>query len=186
MPRDNMILKLLDEVMGVYRQILAHCYLAARGSAERHHTRGISILKNLIRNYPESAFLNLFRMYRISFWILVDLITPMWPTEPGAKTPPYPIYQQVAVALYVLGSVGSGGQERSRIALNISKGAVGIYLWRTLTVLSNLLPKYVKWPSVEECARSAEQRSRAGGAQEIFQDCVGFVDRSIIVLRDKP
>ncbi|KAF8421652.1 hypothetical protein EV426DRAFT_507333, partial [Tirmania nivea] len=164
---------------------LARRYFAARGSAGRHHVRGISILENLIRNYPESAFLNLFRMHRTSFWMLVDLITPMWPAEPGAKTPPRPIYQQVAVALYVIGSVGGGGKERSRIALNISKGAVGIYMWRTLAVLSNLLPEYVRWPSVEERARCAEQRSMAGGAQEIFQDCVGFLDGSIIVLRDK-
>ncbi|KAF8416514.1 hypothetical protein EV426DRAFT_626490 [Tirmania nivea] len=58
----------------------------------------------------------------------------MWPRERRAKTPPRPIYQQVAVTLYVLGSVGGGGLERSRIALNISKGAVGIYLWCTLAV----------------------------------------------------
>ncbi|KAF8421040.1 hypothetical protein EV426DRAFT_610450, partial [Tirmania nivea] len=76
MPEDDMILMLLDEVLGIYKKILARRYFAARGSAGRHHVRGISILENLIRNYPESAFLNLFRMHRTSFWMLVDLITP--------------------------------------------------------------------------------------------------------------
>ncbi|RPB21082.1 hypothetical protein L211DRAFT_459760 [Terfezia boudieri ATCC MYA-4762] len=101
MPWDDLILELLGEVLGIYRKILAHRYVAARGSAGRHYSRGISILENLIRNYPESAFLNLFRMHRISFWKLVDLISPMWPRERRAKKPPRPIYQQVAVALYV-------------------------------------------------------------------------------------
>ncbi|KAF8420923.1 hypothetical protein BGX38DRAFT_1240716, partial [Terfezia claveryi] len=41
-------------------------------------------------------------MHRTSFWILVDLITPVWPAEPKTKKTHRPIYQQIAVALYVL------------------------------------------------------------------------------------
>ncbi|RPB25736.1 hypothetical protein L211DRAFT_835812 [Terfezia boudieri ATCC MYA-4762] len=57
-------------------------------------------------------------MQRSSFWALVDIITPMWPTNTIGKKKARPIYQQLAVALYTLGSVGGGGLERSRIALN--------------------------------------------------------------------
>ena len=109
----------------------------------------------------------------------------MWPAKPTQKNKPRSIYQQLAVALYVLGSSGGGGLEQSRIALNISKGAIGIYLWHSLWVLSKLLPRYVKWPSFQERASSAEERN-AGGCQKIFRDCVGFLDGSIIILRDKP
>jgi len=138
LPEDDMILRLLDELLGVYKEVSARRYIAARGtSAGRHEGPGeISILENLIKNYPETAFLNLFRMHRSSFWILVDIITPMWPTEPATKNPARPIYQQLAVALYILGSTGGGGLERSRIALNISKGAIAAYVWRSLEIIS--------------------------------------------------
>ncbi|RPB25759.1 hypothetical protein L211DRAFT_55196 [Terfezia boudieri ATCC MYA-4762] len=59
LPGDDMILELLDEVLGIYGKISMRRYVAVRGSAGRHHARGISLLENLIMNYPESAFLNL-------------------------------------------------------------------------------------------------------------------------------
>ncbi|KAF8421681.1 hypothetical protein EV426DRAFT_195837 [Tirmania nivea] len=152
----------------VYKGISARRYIASRGiSAGRHIHHGIdgiSILENLVKNYPEPAFLNLFRMHRTSFWTLVETITPMWPAEHTAKKKPRPIYQQLAVALYVLRSAGGGGLERSRIALNISKGAISTYLWHSLWVLSKLLPTYVKWPSLQERTKSAQDRN-IGGCQ---------------------
>ena len=56
--------------------VSAQCYIAARGisAGRHHHGGGIPILENLIRNYPESAFLNLFRMHRSSFWVVIDVV----------------------------------------------------------------------------------------------------------------
>jgi len=51
-------------------------------------------------------------MQRHSFWLLVDLVTPVWSGE-YAKRPAHPIYQQLAVGLYMLESAGLG-LERAR------------------------------------------------------------------------
>jgi len=59
------------------------------------------------------------------------------------------------------------------------------YLWRSLWVISKLLPIYVKWSSLQERTQSAEDRN-TGGCQRIFQNCVGFLGGSIIILRDNP
>ena len=110
-PGDDGLLKLLDELWNVYGDVLEWWYLAPCGvSAGRHATRNEGILNNLIQNFSEDTFLNHFRMHRSSFWMLVEIVTPRWPV----KVPllhPYPIYQQLAVALYVLGSAGGGGLE---------------------------------------------------------------------------
>ena len=49
--------------------------------------------------------------------------------------------KQVAVALYKL-CCGTGSLERDRIALNIGKGTVQQYLWRTINLLARLAPQY--------------------------------------------
>ncbi|KAF8426549.1 hypothetical protein EV426DRAFT_437414 [Tirmania nivea] len=115
------LMDLLEELSEVYKIIAARRYIAARKiSAGRHLIfQGPSVLENLIKNYPDSAFLNLFRMHRSSFWALVDIVTPMWPVIAMTKKRPRPIYQQLAVALYTLGSVGGGGLERLRIAYRV-------------------------------------------------------------------
>ncbi|KAF8427721.1 hypothetical protein EV426DRAFT_699798 [Tirmania nivea] len=91
------LMDLLEELSEVYKIIAAHRYIAARKiSAGRHLIfQGPSVLENLIKNYPDSAFLNLFRMHRSSFWALVDIVTPMWPVIAMTKKRPRPIYQQL-------------------------------------------------------------------------------------------
>jgi len=90
------LIEMLEELWVVYKIVSARHYIASRGiSAGRHMHHGvgeISILENLIKNYPEQAFLKQFRMHRTSFWALIELITPMWPTEPTSKKKPRPIY----------------------------------------------------------------------------------------------
>ena len=93
--------------------------------------------------------------------MLVEIVTPRWPV----KVPllhPYTIYQQLAVALYVLGSAARGGLERARVTMNLSRGSVETYLWRSIEVLSKLLPAYVRWPSAEERSAAREARSLSG------------------------
>jgi len=94
------------------------------------------------------------------------------------KKPSRPIYQQLAVGLYVLGSTGGGGVQRSRIALNIGQGTIVSYVWRVIQVICKLLPMYIRWPSFEERSREAPNW--------LFKDCIGFLDGSIMILRDKP
>jgi len=80
-PGDDLIWNMLNELWDIYGDLLKVRYLASRGiSAGRHQLdMGEEMLENLIRNYPEPAFLNQFRMHRSSFWALVEFITPrMW------------------------------------------------------------------------------------------------------------
>jgi len=49
-----------------------HYYLPRNTSARRHH---VDVLEAYIQEYPETAFLALFRMHRDSFWHIVQLLT---------------------------------------------------------------------------------------------------------------
>ncbi|KAF8416560.1 hypothetical protein EV426DRAFT_417210 [Tirmania nivea] len=88
--------------------------------------------------------MTLFRMQRRSFWLLVDVVTPIWPRKTGRKRT-RPIYHQLAVGLYMLGSAGPG-LEGARIGFNRGKGSVVKYLWRSIAVLSKIIQRYIRWP----------------------------------------
>ena len=139
-------------------------------------------------NYPESPFLVNFRMMPESFWALVELLESKgsgdyWhQNSVGAAggNPGRPVFQQIAVALYVLGSAG-GTLERIRMKLNIGKGTIQAYLWRTVSLLAALTREYVRWPAAE--LRRQQQAQRL---DEVFVNCVGYLDGSEIRLRDRP
>jgi len=138
-----------------------------------------------IYQYPETAFLALFRMHRASFWQLVKISTQAgrrgyWDhraIESGRS--PKPIYYQIAVALYILGGGGGGAGERTRIALNIGYGTVRAYTWRTIELLHTLLSEYIHW-LLQSVPRPIES------GHSVPRHCIGFIDGSNIVLRDKP
>jgi len=75
------------------------------------------------------------------------------------------------------GRRGSPG-ERTQLALNIGKGAVLAYTWRTINLLARLVPTYIRWPhSVEHPVQSGHR---------VFSRCIGFLDGTNIVLRNEP
>jgi len=96
-------------------------------------------------------------MHRASFWQVVEILAGVggkdyW-VQSKTRQPSRPIYQQIAAALYVLGGSGGTG-ERTRLALNIGKGAVLAYTWRTINLLARLAT-YIRWPhSVEHPVQS--------------------------------
>ena len=164
----------IEDLLEGHEIVTSHRYLTRDTSAGR---LDIDILEACIREYPETAFLALFRMHRESFWQLVEVLTKAggekyWDSKPGRI--PRPIYHQIAVALYILGGAGTG--ERARIALNIGYGTVWTYTWRTAELLYKLIPDYIRWP----------QHPRDSHGHRIFRDCIGFLDGSDIVLRYKP
>ncbi|KAF8459268.1 hypothetical protein BDZ91DRAFT_665626, partial [Kalaharituber pfeilii] len=165
----------------MYDTIAAHRYISRGESAGQHSS---NVLYDLIHEYPDRSFLALFRMHKASFWHLVDLLQnaggeDYWKvSRAGGGPTARPVYQQVAVALYMLGGYG-GGVERERIALNIGKGTAVAYLWRTIAVLIKILPEYLRWPI-------PEQREQWRPPTTIFRRCIGFLDGSIIILKDKP
>jgi len=121
----------IQDLLAVRDIIATHRYLSRDVGAGRHE---IDILEAYIYQYPETAFLALFRMHRASFWQLVEILTQAgrrgyWDHRAiESECSPKPIYYQTAVALYMLGG-GGGTGERTRIALNIGYGhSSGIYL----------------------------------------------------------
>jgi len=165
----------IEDLLLVQEIIASHLPDASAGKHD------IDILEAAIREYPETAFLALFRMHRASFWQLVEMLTQAseggyW--DPRAGQSPRAIYQQIAVALYILGG-GGGATERSPITVNIDHDTVWTYTWRTIDLLASLMRRYIRWPQ-----RSREHPTESG--HRVFRRCIGFLDGSHIVLRDKP
>jgi DDE superfamily endonuclease len=123
-----------------------------------------------------------------SFWALVELLerkggVDYWcqnATGDGNSSSGRPVFQQVAVALYVLGSAGAT-LERVRMKLNIGKGTIQAYLWRTVNLLATLSHEYVRWPTAE-----LRRQQRAQQLDDVFGNCIGHLDGSEIPLRDRP
>ena len=95
----------------------------------------------------------MFRMHRASFWLLSDVLQQAggagyWDGRlPGkGQRTQRPLYQQIAVTLYMLGGAGRDMQT-SGINLNIGKGTVSLYMGRTVYLLVQLLPVYIRWPN---------------------------------------
>jgi len=91
---------------------------------------------------------------------------------------PRPIYQQIAVTIYVLGVAG-GRAECNGVNLNIGKGMIDLYVWCMIKLLVRLLPDYIRWPT-------AQQRTNTDPLTTIFRHCIGFLDGSVMILRYKP
>ena len=62
----------VEDLLELYEMVSSHRYLSRDTSASRHD---IDILEAYIYQYPETAFLALFRMHRASFWQLVEVLT---------------------------------------------------------------------------------------------------------------
>ena len=71
----------------------------------------------------------------------------------------------------------SGTAENSRSTLNIGYGTTWKYTWLTINLLASLIAEYVRWPA---------QLARRADNHRFFRRCIGFLDGSNVVLRDKP
>ena len=120
----------LEDLYACWSGLQSQRYMVPREQGSAGHDSGTRVLNNLIYRYSDTAFQACFGMGRVSFWQLIHL----YENTPGAATifhqngggntpPPRPIYQQIATALYILGSSG-GGAERARVSLNIGYGTI--------------------------------------------------------------
>ena len=67
---------IIEEMEEIHELVSEKRYLMDRTlSAGRHEG---DTLYHLIYDYPESAFLTMFRMHRNAFWKIVELLTPYW------------------------------------------------------------------------------------------------------------
>lgn len=169
----------IEDLLIIYECVSSSRYLQPRTVKNWNS----DILEGHIQNQSNGEFLSMFRMHRDSFWKLATRLEEAggkdyWRQRPSIGNLPRPIYQQIAVAIYVLGG-GAGGAERERRMLNIGRGTVNSYLWRTIDCLNDLMKCYVQWPS-------SKQRKQQYNRHELFTECVGFIGSSEVVLRDKP
>jgi len=189
-PFENLAINnLLEDLFTLLQALESFRYLQRRvyGSAGRLSSGdNIEIIQQFL-NYPTSAFLANFRMRQESFLALVELLTirggDNWfhnTSQSAANlTSGRPILIQVAVALYILGSANTSF-ERVCMKLNIGKGTSQVYLWRTIDLLFTLLPEFIQWPSTEL------RRQQRLHNDDLFTDCIGYLDGSEIPLRDRP
>ena len=175
--RNRAMEKHIRDLLTIHDVIASQRYLFSRTGAGR---RSEASLEAYIRDSPEATFLSLFRIHRASFWRLVEMLTQAgggdyW--SRGSDTrgrPARPIYQQIAVGLYVLGG-GGGTAEKTHIALDIGHGTVWRYAWHTIKLLARLVPEYIRWPQYP-----------IESGHNVFKHCIGFLDGLNIVLRDRP
>ena len=119
----------IKDLLALQDIIESHRYLSSRIHSAGRHTD--DSLDAYIHHYPDIAFLVLFRMHWSSFWEVVELLTRAdatnnyWCQQNTGPTSGRPIYQQVAVGLYVLG--GGETVAKSRIVMNIGHGMAWVY-----------------------------------------------------------
>jgi len=133
--RDSLPWRTAKDLLEVHEILSIPRYISPRKLGQRHED---GMLDRLIYEYPDTAFLALFRVQRQAFWKLVERLKDKWEVaedQAGRGPTSRPKYQQLAVGLYVLGGEG-GGVERHRIALNIGYGTVQAYTWPSGCVLS--------------------------------------------------
>ncbi|RPB24216.1 hypothetical protein L211DRAFT_878601 [Terfezia boudieri ATCC MYA-4762] len=123
---------LLEDISKASKSINIKRYLIDRSKGTAGCHKSDDILEDIIKRYSEEAFLVYFWIHQASFWLLIEKLheatkelgfEDYWHEcrrENGSSNRPMPIYKQVAVALYKLGS-RTGSLECDRIALNIGK-----------------------------------------------------------------
>ena len=67
------------------------------------------------------------------------------------------------------------------MTLNIGKRTIQSYLWRTVNLLATMSREYVQWPTAE-----LRSQQRAQQHDDIFGNCVGYLDGSEIPFGDRP
>ena len=72
-------------------------------------------------------------------------------------------------------------QSEHAFKLNIGFGTVLLYVSRTVNLLASMASGYIQWPSEE-----VRRQQRIARIDEGFGNCTGYIDGSVIALRDKP
>ena len=80
-----------------------------------------------------------------------------------------------------LGAGPGSTAEQTCIKLNNGHGTVSLYVSRTVNLLAFMASKYIQWPSKE--VRDQQWVARI---DEIFGNCIRYIDGSEISSRDKP
>ena len=132
----------------------------------------------------ESEFKELFRMRRDQFTSLYNIIKDNVGLKEGWKGRKalHPVLQ-LMIFLFYLGISGDGAKfSLVGSKFHVSKGAARRCYKRVLFAILSMKDQVIQWPDAEE----REEISRRFYVDYCFQDCVGVIDGTYIVLTHKP
>ena len=170
----------LEDIARMRDTLITNRYLSKRVPL----AKDIAHVGILFDNINPRAFQTLFRMSRDTFNQLLeamqgDLVFETKPT--GWKQ--IECRTQLGIFLYRCGDSGSG--VRVAIHFGVAEGTVFLCIARVVLALLRLWKSYIKWPE----PGSMEYRRLKNAIAEqspYFEGCVGFVDGSEIILKEKP
>jgi len=153
--------------------------------ADRGWSKGLNLRQWFDGISNPRQFRSLFRMDSEHFFELLVLIKdhPVFHNQSNNKQ--FPVQYQLCVFLYRLGGAeGGGSHARTGILLGLGEGTVSLFSNRVLRAILDLREEYIQWPT----APKADQiKKRIGdGSRQVFQDCIGFIDGTFIILKYAP
>ncbi|POW05963.1 hypothetical protein PSTT_09361 [Puccinia striiformis] len=123
------------------------------------------------------------QMTQDSFLILLEMIESHPVFQNRSRNQQAPAAHQLLVALAHFGLSGNGGAGAMLSEVfNVSEGSIDNFTNRCMQAILNLEDRYVTWPTKEERAAMRYLLPE----DDIFRDCVGFEDGTIIPLTSAP
>jgi hypothetical protein len=177
--KEDSVIMDLDDIAQMHDTLFANRYLAIRSPIQKD-TQHYMIL---FGGGNKRQFQTLFRMERSTFDQLLEAIQgdPVFENKsPGRNQIDCKV--QLGIFLYRCGDPGSGVRIASHFG--VSESTIFLCIKRVILALLRLWKSYIQWPK----PGSAEYKRLRGAIADrspYFEGCVGFVDGSEIILRDK-
>ncbi|XP_055353546.1 putative nuclease HARBI1 [Paramacrobiotus metropolitanus] len=123
------------------------------------------------------------RVTREGFKRIYDLICGHRVFQNESTNIQRPVDFQLAIALYRFGHYGNGASfNHMSFNMGLSCGAIELYTTHVITALLSLMPQFVQWPD-----RNEKRKIKRRFFQEYgFENCVGLVDGTLVVLDSCP
>ncbi|KAI8449228.1 hypothetical protein BY996DRAFT_6492418 [Phakopsora pachyrhizi] len=113
---------------------------------------------------------------------VIGTIKPQLISMEGTRAHNLPLESQLAIGLCRLGSNKNGASiGKIQMTFGVGAGTIGDYTKKIIQAILNLKYQLVMWPSKDECKGSSQVMQLEG-----FPKCIGFVDRTTILLSQKP
>ena len=133
----------------------------------------------------ENEFLEMYRMSRISFWYIHDLIKDHEIFQKRNKfgRSQSPVMQQLAVFLFYLGNSASGASNlQCRNMFGIGRGTSQVWRQRCVIAIGSLRSTYIKWPCISERRNIANRIYR----KYRIPNCIAIADGTLFPLLNAP
>ena len=173
---------LLQSMEDMIPLVLSQRYLLERiTKAKSRH-----FVNTILPQLDDEDFKEQYRMFPSSFSIIAARIKTHPVFDAGGLRRQEPAEFQLRVALKRFSTEGSSASGLSVISkhFGIGKGTVNLYTDRVTTALMSLWDEVVSWKSDDEKRQMRERLVKKGF--EVFERCVGIVDGTLIVLKEKP